>query len=165
MIEFISKNRIFVWLINIHWFIFILLITLTIILVNKLIFLIPVFNNISTPKEIKNIFEFGVIWACIILVVIIPLIETLIFQTSIITAVMYFQSRLGYKNLTFPLIISSLIFGFAHAYSAEYVLAATIIGSLFAFFYLISIQRKESQFIIIFSAHALVNLIAFLDYI
>lgn len=143
MIEFISKNRIFVWLINIHWFIFILLITLTIILVNKLIFLIPVFNNISTPKEIKNIFEFGVIWACIILVVIIPLIETLIFQTSIITAVMYFQSRLGYKNLTFPLIISSLIFGFAHAYSAEYVLAATIIGSLCFFLFNINTEKGK----------------------
>jgi hypothetical protein len=95
--------------------------------------------------------------AFIIAVFLAPLIETLIFQYSIISS--FLEKRP--KAFLFACIFSALLFGLSHFYSSVYILKTFISGLLFGTLYLVVSQKKQNAFIAVVIAHALYNLIVF----
>lgn len=128
------------------------------LVVVPLIPLLEIFESseMGGPENIKNssaIIEF------ISAVAIAPLIETLIFQTSIfylLGKIKFFRDR---KWLI--ILVSAIAFGMVHTYSVLYVLYGFLIGLILAYAYQVSYDRPNSPFKTITCVHALRNLIAF----
>ncbi|PJE47998.1 MAG: hypothetical protein CUR34_00520 [Sediminibacterium sp.] len=90
-------------------------------------------------------------------VILAPLIETLIFQYSIITSLLEKRP----KAYLFACIFSAILFGLSHFYSPVYILKTFFSGLLFATLYLVVSQKKRNAFIAVVIAHALYNLTVF----
>ena len=95
----------------------------------------------------------------ILMVIIAPLIETLIYQFAII--------EIGFRLKFHPLlsiIISALAFGLSHHYNIVYVLITTVSGFIYAYYYTaLRPQNYTNRFVLVALLHSLFNLIAFLN--
>jgi hypothetical protein len=92
-----------------------------------------------------------------------PFIETFIFQFLIIETAMICFKKLGvpYSNIT-SIAISGIVFGISHSYSTYYILAASISGVLFAFFYLVARNHKfMNAFLTVWIIHTTTNFVGF----
>lgn len=92
-----------------------------------------------------------------------PFIETFIFQFLIIETVMICFKKLGVpcSNIT-SIAISGIVFGISHSYSTYYILAASISGVLFAFFYLVARNHKfMNAFLTVWIIHTTTNFVGF----
>jgi hypothetical protein len=99
--------------------------------------------------------------AFILVVILSPVIETYIFQTTIID----FIVRKYPSLLLNACLISSIIFGLLHYYSPEYMLKTFISGFLYSILYLVSSKKVKYPFIPVALAHATFNFIGFcIDY-
>ncbi len=91
----------------------------------------------------------------------VPIIETFLFQFSIIE--MMLKLKINFKMI---ISISGLIFGLLHytnTYNLFYALLAVVVGFIFASIYLFSKIRKDvNAFCMVFLVHLLINLVAFL---
>ncbi len=92
-----------------------------------------------------------------IAVVFAPLIETLIFQYSIIS---YILGKWTNAYL-FSCIFSAVLFGISHFYSPEYILKTFFSGLLFGSLYLVVHNKNNNAFIIVAIAHSIYNFIGF----
>ncbi|OHC84588.1 MAG: hypothetical protein A2546_07970 [Sphingobacteriia bacterium RIFOXYD2_FULL_35_12] len=92
-----------------------------------------------------------------IVVIFAPILETLIFQYSIIS---YILGKRPNAYL-FTCIFSAILFGLSHFYSPEYILKTFFSGLLFGTLYLVVQNKNNNAFIIVAIAHSIYNFIGF----
>jgi len=95
----------------------------------------------------------------LIAVIAAPIIETLIFQYFVI------ETLLNVKLAPLLCIIASaLLFGISHYYNIAYVLVTTIVGFIFAYYYMaLRHQHYFNKLILVTLLHVLSNLFAFVN--
>ena len=93
----------------------------------------------------------------LIAVLVVPLIETLLFQSLIIEIICKIIKR-PRKNICLALMVSSLAFAFNHTYSLGYFIITFFGGIILALAYYLGRYRKESAIILVFIIHAMYNL-------
>ncbi len=86
-------------------------------------------------------------------VVIVPLLETLLFQLLPISLLRKFT---GFSSGT-VIIISSMLFGLQHCYSPMYILHGFLIGLVLAYSYIVYENRENSSYWVVCSIHSLRN--------
>jgi uncharacterized protein len=94
-------------------------------------------------------------------VIVIPIIETLLFQTLVILVVCRLIKRPKY-NLYTAVIISATLFSLNHNYSIYYLIMTFVAGVTLAFAYYIARYRKFNATITIILIHALWNILGFI---
>lgn len=94
--------------------------------------------------------------------IVVPLVETLIFQSLIIEIICKIIKR-PRKNILIAVVASSLAFALNHTYSLSYVVFAFGMGIIYALAYYLGRYRKESAIILVFILHAMYNLSASLQ--
>lgn len=113
-------------------------------------------GEVNSNIVLNSIFEkvfFGII--------LVPLIETLIFQTLIISVICKLIKRS--RNNFYPAIIfSAIAFSLNHSYNIYYMIYTFIAGTILAFAYYIARYRKESAVLLVFTIHASFNFTSFL---
>ncbi len=107
--------------------------------------------DIKVPQS--DIASYQQPWKFILVVIITPLIETLLFQHLPIQGL----KRLKISNIVIC-IITACLFGLAHFYHILYVIMAFISGFMCAFLYVFSSEKKSNPFWVCFVFHALYNL-------
>ncbi len=93
-----------------------------------------------------------------IAVLIIPFVETLLFQ--------YFPIKIigkMTKNILFPISVSAIFFGVNHAYNSLYIVTMIFSGALFAYSFVVAQNCNWNAFWVVFSIHSLYNLFVFLE--
>lgn len=95
----------------------------------------------------------------LIVVIVVPLLETLLFQSLIIEIICKIIKR-PRKNMYFAVIASSLAFAFNHTYSLSYFIITLGAGIILALVYYIGRYRKEGPIILVFILHAMYNLLS-----
>ena len=93
-------------------------------------------------------------------VLIGPIIETLLFQSLIISIICKIVKKTRF-NLIPALVISAIAFGLNHSYNLVYIIYTFIIGIFLAFVYYVARFRKESATLSVFLIHSIINLISF----
>lgn len=118
-------------------------------------------NNI-TPLNFEQFKESKVIFF-LLGVIIVPAVETLAFQSFVISVGKKVLSKLGrWTDLTL-ITLSSLLFGLQHFYSFEYFLNGFFIGIVLAYSYSHILKRGGNAFVITMLIHSLVNLVSFFE--
>ena len=141
------------------------LLILSVLIISYLIsFITLLFPESANQNETEFLLETP--WQKIIFgILIIPFLETIIFQTTIISIICNIIKRPKYNFYT-SIIISAFAFSVSHAYNFYYLIYMFIIGIILAFVYYISRYRKMVATITIFLIHAIWNAFGFLsDYI
>lgn len=92
-----------------------------------------------------------------IAVIFAPILETLIFQYSIIS---YILDKRPNAYL-FTCIFSATLFALSHFYSPEYILKTFFSGLLFGTLYLVVQNKNNYAFFIVAIAHSIYNFIGF----
>lgn len=93
----------------------------------------------------------------LLLVVLAPLLETLIFQYAIIDFVLT-----RFKSPPAAMLTSAIAFGLTHVYSPQYILATFFSGLLFAFLYLVFRFKNQQPVLFVLILHAGYNLFVWL---
>ena len=109
-------------------------------------------SNIVLDSIFEKIF-FGII--------LVPLIETLIFQSLIISVICKLIKR-ARSNFYPAIVFSAFAFSLNHSYNAYYMIYTFIVGTILAFAYYIARYRKESAVLLVFAIHATYNFTSFL---
>jgi len=110
--------------------------------------------------ESANYWETDIIVVDLVIAVIAaPLIETLLFQSSIIEVICKIIKR-PRRNIWIAVFVSALAFALNHKYSMSYVIYSFFGGIIYALAYYLGRYRKESAIILVFLLHSLHNLIA-----
>lgn len=144
-------HPLFRFLIRIPAFVFVLLFLAASIITGIITTFLPE-PTIEDPFTIDNK------WVKIIFsLIIVPLIETLLFQSLIIEIVCKFIKRPRH-NLYVAIILSAFAFAFSHTYSISYVVFTFVGGLILAFAYYIGRYRRENAFLLVVIIHALYNL-------
>lgn len=139
---------------NLQYFIIIFLIYFSFKFITSVI--ANYFDPTLTDSSLKNE---SLLAKFIIIVVIAPVLETIIYQFAII--------EIGFK-LKLPailsIIISSLAFGISHSYNLAYILVTTIVGFILAYYYTaLRSQNYTNRVVFVILLHFSGNLIAFLN--
>lgn len=123
-------------------------------------FLSSVIANYFNPELTSTGLRFSsLIEEFIIVVIVAPILETIIFQYLII------ETLLNLKLATLPcVIISALLFGVSHWYNLAYVIVLTIVGFIFAYYYVaLRHQSYYNKLTLVILLHALSNSIVFIE--
>lgn len=99
------------------------------------------------------------IQAILILVLLVPFLETMIYQYLIID---YLLKKFP-SNYLFATSVSTLVFAASHFYSAEYIIKTVLSGFLYSSLYIIFIKKNVQPIIHVALAHSLYNLIAVIE--
>ena len=153
-----SLKSIHCYLLDLSWFKFILIMTIftyLIILPAVVIFVLLGYKEIDLSRNIiklsyREFFE---------LVFIVPILETFIFQKTIIRLLTKIK-RLRNKKTTI-IFISALFFGIQHFYSLIYVFITFVIGILLAYSFIIYEDKNKSSYWTVTCIHSLRNLVNF----
>jgi len=95
----------------------------------------------------------------IITVLIGPAVETLIFQYLIIETLLSLK-----MTHIVSVIISGLLFGLSHCYNLPYILVTTVVGLIFAYYYMrLRHQGLVNTLGLVTLLHALSNIFAFIN--
>jgi len=130
-----------------------------------LIFLLPsvVLGAITTflpePDMTGSFTTDIIVLDLLIAVIVVPIIETLLFQSLIIEVICKIIKR-PRRNIYIAVIASSLAFALNHTYSLSYVIFAFFVGIIYALAYYLGRYRKEGAIILVFILHATDNLSA-----
>lgn len=107
---------------------------------------------------VKNdIDEYSIFMKIFTAVIMAPLLETLIFQKwfyRLLSKIKYFRN-----NVCWIIIISGILFGLSHCYSAHYMIITTAIGFLLMYAYILRIDKHP--YWTVAAIHALSNFIIF----
>lgn len=93
----------------------------------------------------------------LVLLLVAPLLETLLFQSLIIELVCKFIKR-PRNSLYLALILSALAFALNHTYSISYFIFTFVGGLILALAYFAGRYRRENAVLLVFLIHALYNL-------
>lgn len=146
-------------LIRINYYKFILIFFTISLLIASYDYILP--GYLSENSAVNEFKEYPIIAYLLLTTVLIPFIETVIFQGFVIHAIRLRTKKKGWLCLSIGL--SAFLFGVAHCYNTFYIFFGVIIGIVFAFAYYLSIYRKESPILTVTLIHGLVNLAAFFD--
>ncbi len=130
-----------------------------------LIFLLPsvVLGAITTflpePDMTGSFTTDSIVLDLLIAVIVVPIIETLLFQSLIIEVICKIIMR-PRRNICIAVFASSLAFALNHTYSISYVIFAFFAGIIYALAYYLGRYRKEGAIILVFILHAMDNLSA-----
>tara|TARA_B110000285_G_C15008589_1_gene555212 strand:+ start:372 stop:866 length:495 start_codon:yes stop_codon:yes gene_type:complete len=145
-------------------FFLILIVVFGILLNVSISLLVYYFLETSFGEENETALFSSKILEYILVVFIAPLTETAIFQYLLIVFIL---KNFSYKNkqiqITFLMIISSLLFALIHLYSFYYFIMAFIMGVYFGYITLLSEffrEKKINVFISVFLTHSMINLVA-----
>lgn len=119
---------------------------------------------LSKEIVIENDFLEGksLIYIFLTTVIIIPFIETLLFQFIIIEGY-FIILRKNNKAIILAILTSSIVFGLSHSYSLNYILLGLIIGFYLSLIYVLAKLRKDiSPFFLVSIIHMIINLMVFL---
>lgn len=124
---------------------------------------IPLGDSLSNNEVIDKLKEGGIFTFFIIATIIVPIVETLIFQYLPIkvTQLVLKNKKQKFQEL-WSIIISSILFSLIHCYSFVYIVLAFILGIIFAFSFIISQKRKENPLINVIIIHSIYNVIIFI---
>jgi hypothetical protein len=137
--------------------------------INKIVLMISVvilnlsisllFSEILFPDS-KGGFEYeSLIQAFLILVILVPFLETLIFQ--------HFVIRWVFKkfpdNFLLACLSSTFLFSVSHFYSIDYILKTIFSGFLYSTLYLVFFKTKNLSIAYLILAHSIYNLISVID--
>ena len=86
-------------------------------------------------------------------VILVPPLETAVAQWA---PIMLCMRRFG-MSATASGLISAILFGLGHSFSAAYMLATFVVGLLFSYTFFLAIARKESPFWMVTAVHATRN--------
>ncbi len=103
--------------------------------------------------------EFSGLTKILLIFVIAPVTETLLFQALIIYLVLEFYKK--QNNYCVAIILSTLAFSLTHIYSIYYFLYAIGLGLGFASFYVIMLNKKSKPIILTMLLHASFNAIGY----
>jgi len=118
----------------------------------------------ASNSNVNYIECFGKLVTLLVVVIWVPVIETVLYQAFIIHVIKAFVPKIRY-NFIISVFISSMAFGLSHPYSLPYIFAASIAGLIFATTYYISLYRKQSAFFLVFLLHALNNFLGLLMFL
>lgn len=130
-----------------------------------LIFFIPsillgaVTTLLPEPNMAGSLATDSAVLDLLIAVVVIPLIETLLFQSLIIEVICRLIKR-PRRNICIAVTVSSLAFALSHTYSVGYVVMSFLWGFIFAFAYYFGRYRKENAIMLVFVVHSTYNLLS-----
>ncbi len=93
----------------------------------------------------------------LIAVIVVPIIETLLFQSLIIEVICKIIMR-PRRNICIAVFASSLAFALNHTYSVSYFIFTFGVGIILAVAYYLGRYRKESAVVLVFLIHAMYNL-------
>jgi|WetSurMetagenome_2_1015567.scaffolds.fasta_scaffold344368_1 uncharacterized protein len=117
------------------------------------------FNEIpNLPEDIKKMEESKFLFF-IEAIVLVPLLETFIFQKVVIDFSTRILNRFNKETFYLPIIISSILFSVEHFYDIMYFFNGLYMGIIFAFCYKIITLRKENPLFIVTVIHSFVNLL------
>lgn len=151
------QNKILKFFITINPIIFISLFLTASFLITLVTLLFPPLSNPNDEiLNIKNQYE-----KFFLVVILIPLIETLIFQYSVICTICYFIKRKR-SNFYISLLLSAFFFSLNHAYDYYYMIYAFFIGLILAFAFYISRYRRQNSILLVSIIHSLWNLIGYI---
>ncbi len=111
--------------------------------------------------EINDLQKIGEIEFFVISILIVPVLETVIFQSILLNVAIWLLKKIKYNRFYIPIIFSGVIFGLSHLYNLNYLISASIMGLVFAFTYRIFMVRKGSPFLIVTGIHSISNLIVY----
>ena len=109
------------------------------------------------PDIATSLVTDNIILDMLIAVLVVPLIETLLFQSLIIEIICKILKR-PRKNICIAVMVSSLAFAFNHTYSLSYFIITFFGGIILALAYYLGRYRKESAIILVFIIHSMYNL-------
>lgn len=115
----------------------------------------PYANNLSEKKTLGYTF--------FMLIILLPLIETLVFQAMVIRIILFFFKKLKKTKIIIAIMASSILFAINHPYSISYILTAFFMGFVLAVSYIAIIKRKYSSIIVTFVIHSFYNMIPFIS--
>lgn len=125
---------------------------------------IPFFENLDN-HVVEGLKENSVLFF-VLLLIVGPFFETLIFQAVIISVIRFLLSQIQGLRLTYinivAIIISAIAFGFNHGFSLAYGILGGLVGLILATSYIICINRKWHPLLIVFLIHSLANFTAWL---
>lgn len=124
------------------------------ILVNVILHLLGFNGDVGGPKAITKL---TIIPLIIVTSIIVPIIETFIFQFGIIRILEKFEIT---KNKpVFMILISAIVFSLNHTYSYAYILDTFLVGVLLAYSFLIYANKNKNPFLVVCVIHSVRNLI------
>lgn len=151
------KNKIFQFLINLKSVSYIAIFLLLNSVIYLFAYLLP--SN-SSQNDVED--SLTTIYEKIGLgVIVVPIIETLLFQSLIISVICYLIKRPKY-NLYASIFISATAFSLSHSYNIYYIIMTFLTGTTLAFAYYIARYRKFNATITIILIHAIWNLFSFI---
>ena len=117
--------------------------------------LFPVEESVSRAEEIIS--NDGVVLSFFMLCIIVPILETLIFQH---VAIYFIKKRT--KKTYLQILFSAILFGVFHPYSFSYIIFATLMGGVFATGFFFYKRTKGTKMAILATSvtHGLSNLIS-----
>lgn len=155
--KFLDKTNEF--LKNLSTLKFIITITLCMFLCSAALgFFVDIFN-IKISKTTLSMSKASLIAEFILLLLITPLVETLIFQYAIIKISR--KINILKNNNLIIILISAVIFGLEHSYSLSYIIYATIMGIFLAYSFVIYEKKEVSPFWVVCAIHSLRNFTSF----
>lgn len=111
-------------------------------------------------SNFKGGFQYdSLIQAILILVLLVPFFETMIFQFLIIDFIL----KKFPSNYLFATSLSTLVFAASHFYSAEFVIKTLLSGFLYSSIYIIFVKKNVQPIIHVSITHSLYNLIAVIE--
>ena len=118
---------------------------------------LPVFHALevfAVPGGGPSLLEESPLYQLVVVVLLAPLFETLIFQTAPIL-ISRKHSSLSPGTI---ILASSLFFAVAHSYSIAYIFYAFLIGLLLAYSYTMYLEKTVSAFWVVATIHSLRNM-------
>lgn len=115
-------------------------------------FLVYFKSSIATNNPFKD-FSFKFLF--FLTIIAAPLIETFFYQLLPYYILKYFKIR----KVALRILIPSIMFGASHYYNLQYVIVATIMGSILNYFYLYSVAHRKNAFLWVVILHSLYNLV------
>jgi hypothetical protein len=152
----VRQNRILVFFKKMHLALFIgLILFLNFILYFIALFFPPDASQNEVADMMKSLFD-----KIAIGVIAYPIIETLIFQTFIISTVLYLIRKPKY-NLFMAIFFSALAFALVHTYNIYYFFMTFLSGITLAFAYYIARYKNVNPTLTVFVIHAVWNFLGF----
>jgi len=159
MIAYIASLRLF--LIRSSFFYFIIFFLMIDYLINFPFFFIGIPEEMASNLPLEQIKGYDLGFQIMLVIFIGPLMETFIFQYTIIKLV---RILIHDPNIKFflAIILSASAFSISHYYNIYYFLFGITSGFILAVAFYIAIYRKEPAFLTIFLIHSIWNSIAFI---
>ncbi len=115
------------------------------------------------PAELENYAKEPIVFF-FLGIIMVPIVETLLFQTLIIRGLSFIMQKIRVKCNFIPISISAIAFALSHFYNLRYVLQILPIGYILALAFVLARKRnkKINASLTVIAIHSLHNFILFM---